>query len=630
MNPLKLFADAKRKALQPMLILTPKEIAAEKRLSALGINPKLKLEVRQSSLYVNDKYDGDALKIFDYLQFNEKRTHFFPAFLGIFNYEFARYFGLKTRESLEQKPDAFFYLYEQGYLWINEDLREQPKNIHLSEYNFDEKIPFLRAQATGTDTDFLQSAQIIQENIRAGEVYQVNLSRRYEFDASNLSSEALFNAMLQANPSPFMGIIETDNCSVLSGSPERLFKVHEKNISARPIAGTRPRKADPLEDFNIENQLMTDDKELAEHAMLVDLMRNDLAKIADEPVTIDELYSVERYSHVMHLVSELSTKTSASLHDIFASIFPGGTITGAPKSTVMKLVAELEDSPRAFYTGSMGYISQGFGTDFNILIRSCSLSHNQGSFSAGAGIVIDSDPSKELAETAHKAQSLQALLARAEHGQKFAPPHRYKSQKALTVQKKNSSKILFIENNDSFSYNIIAYLKAAGCSVEIKEQSAEPFIGRETSHIICGPGPGSPYSSAKTLAWVSLALEQKVPFLGICLGHQALGVACGARLIRGAPVHGQAHPIFHEQHPLFSGIKQHSLFARYHSLHLCEVIAPLKVIARLEDGTVMAIAHESKPAFGVQFHPESFLSSDGFLLLNNFLATANEYQIRTK
>jgi len=634
MNPIDLYVEALSRGLRPALLLTPREISLNSGLSVLGIAPSQEISVREGKLYIDGKLSGSACELLHHLNFRtHKRGGFFPAFVGFCTYEFSRHFGLVTHLPVENLPEATFYLYEQGFVWRDGQLIEQPERFEFEKKKISLSIPFAKVFSSTSDAEFLTGVKKIQNYIRAGHVYQVNLSRRYEFDATQFSPISLLNAMSLINPSPFMGLIEGDKWAVLSGSPERLFNIVDGVVSARPIAGTRSRGNDTDSDVLFENELLHDPKELAEHAMLVDLLRNDLAQISESSVVLQEYLTVERYSHVMHLVSELSARTTASLGQIFRSIFPGGTITGAPKKTVMEVIAEVEAVPRGAYTGTMGYVSQGYGTDFNILIRSCFFAEKRGYFSAGAGIVIDSDPQRELQETKQKAKSFRVLLSQSE--KILAAPEKLSLQKItrLTTRKslvKNqviktafsglNPHVLFIENKDSFSYNIVECLKLAGCLVEV-QSSVEKVVpkSRSITHVIIGPGPGDPRSNPNILELVEWCLEQNMPLLGICLGHQALGVICGASLQRNTPIHGHAHEIFHNDHELFVDIPNPSKFARYHSLVLSDLIFPLKIIGWLEDNSVMAIAHENNRAFGVQFHPESFLSHHGIKLINNFL-----------
>jgi anthranilate synthase/aminodeoxychorismate synthase-like glutamine amidotransferase len=460
----------------------------------------------------------------------------------------------------------------------------------------------------------------VQERIRAGWVYQVNLSHRFRFPATSLDPLAFYQRLRRVNPSPFMGLLEGDDWAIASGSPERLFWLGKDRVSARPIAGTRPRAADAVRDKQLEDELRASVKEQAEHVMLVDLLRNDLARICDPgTVHVSEAFTVERYSHVMHLVSEVCGHTSAGVGDAVRAIFPGGTITGAPKESVMSEIARLEPVPRGAYTGSMAYISAE-EADFNILIRSLTVARGTGYISAGGGIVIQSVPEEEYLETRHKAEALLQALGNKRGGVAPAPPRRLRSWHPPRADVRLPATVAFVEAHDSFSHTIVDYLRMLGATVHVIDH-AEPADLSGVSHVVVGPGPGEPATSARVLDWVAAAADAAVPLLGVCLGHQAIGVHFGARLERAPrPVHGEAHPVTHGGAGLFADIPSPAPFTRYHSLCLTDLPPELRVDARSDDGVVMAVSHESVPAFGVQFHPESMLSPHGLRLLANFLA----------
>lgn len=470
--------------------------------------------------------------------------------------------------------------------------------------------------------EFIAGVEAVQERIREGWVYQVNLSHRFRFAAGDLHAAAFYQRLRGLNPSPFMGILEGDRWSVTSGSPERLFSYAGGALSARPIAGTRPRGASPEKDERHEEELRDSRKEQAEHVMLVDLLRNDLSRVCrTDSVEVTEALTVERYSHVMHLVSEVRGSCAAPLAEVIAAIFPGGTITGAPKESVMREIARLEPVPRGAYTGSLGYVSSE-GADFNILIRSLTVADGVGYVSAGGGVVIESDPEEEYLETRHKAEAMLQALGRGTAGQAPAPPRFLRSWQPPRPPRRTHAEVTFVEAHDSFSYNIVNFLAMLGATVRVVDHGERPRLAGAT-HVVVGPGPGDPSGSGRLLEWTSAALEAGLPLLGICLGHQALGVLLGARLIRAPrPIHGESDAITHGGAGLFRGIPSPARFTRYHSLCLVDLPACMQDTASGTDGTVMAMEHTELPAWGVQFHPESMLSPHGMRLLSNFLCTA--------
>lgn len=260
---------------------------------------------------------------------------------------------------------------------------------------------------------FLDGVSRIKDYIREGDVFQVNLARRWSGQLSRGSAAQLYARLRRSNPAPFAGIADFGHHRIVSSSPERLVRVRDGLIETRPIAGTHPRSANPGEDEKLRQNLMTSQKERAEHIMLIDLERNDLGRICQPgSVEVDELMAVRSYTHVHHIESSVRGRLRADVTPgaVLRALFPGGTITGCPKVRTMQIIRELEASPRGAYTGSMGYLNRDGSMDLNILIRTFMLNGRQLSFKAGAGIVADSDPMRELNETRAKAKGLLKAL----------------------------------------------------------------------------------------------------------------------------------------------------------------------------------------------------------------------------
>jgi para-aminobenzoate synthetase component 1 len=246
-----------------------------------------------------------------------------------------------------------------------------------------------------------------QEYILSGDIYQANLSQRFAagFDRDPYR---LYLSLRKINPSPFGAYLNLGDRQVVSGSPERLLKSEGGMLQTRPIAGTRPRGRDPNEDERLRNDLLKNEKERAEHLMLVDLERNDLGRVCRYgTVKLSEFMATEQYSHVIHIVSNIMGEPAPGTDpfSILRAVFPGGTITGVPKVRCMEIIDELEPAARGPYTGSVGYISWGGEMDLNILIRTGLVNDGRVYVQAGGGIVADSDPDREYDETLHKAQA---------------------------------------------------------------------------------------------------------------------------------------------------------------------------------------------------------------------------------
>jgi anthranilate synthase component 1 len=261
---------------------------------------------------------------------------------------------------------------------------------------------------------FLEAVRRALEYIAAGDVYQANLSRGWAGRANSpVDPVRVYQRLRATNPSPFAALLLAGDFAALSSSPERLVSIRGNTVSTRPIAGTRPRGATPEADAALIRSLLDNEKERAEHVMLIDLERNDLGRVcAGGSVRVDEYMSVETYAHVHHIVSNVSgrLRNDASPVDVIRALFPGGTITGCPKFRCMEIIAELEGVGRGAYTGSIGYLNRDGSCDLNILIRTITAQGGLFKFRAGAGIVADSTPKAELAETRAKAEGLLRAL----------------------------------------------------------------------------------------------------------------------------------------------------------------------------------------------------------------------------
>jgi anthranilate synthase component 1 len=262
---------------------------------------------------------------------------------------------------------------------------------------------------------FVAGVERVLEYIRAGDVFQVNLSRAWRAELrEEVPAHALYGALRASNPAPFAGVMTLPGGrAVLSSSPERLIEVRRGRVSTRPIAGTYPRSDDPGQDRAWSRELLAHPKERAEHVMLIDLERNDLGRVCQPgSMQVSELMALESYRHVHHIVSEVRGRLRGDVTPgrVIRAVFPGGTITGCPKVRCMQIIAELEQAPRGAYTGSMGYLNRDGSMDLNILIRTMVQLGRHVQLRAGAGVVADSNPARELAETRAKARGMLAAL----------------------------------------------------------------------------------------------------------------------------------------------------------------------------------------------------------------------------
>jgi anthranilate synthase component 1 len=266
----------------------------------------------------------------------------------------------------------------------------------------------LKIHAGTTRAKFLRSVERCKEYIAAGDIFQVVLSQRLDF-VPEIEPFDLYRALRQVNPSPYLYFLRMGKTQILGSSPEMLVRVTGRKLEYRPIAGTHPRGRDEAEDLRLEEQMRNDEKERAEHVMLVDLGRNDLGRVSEYgSVKVKDLMYVERYSHVMHLVSALEGTLRKDLGalDAFAACFPAGTLSGAPKVRAMQIIEELEPVRRGIYGGSVLYADFAGNLDSCIGIRTMLMQGKHAYLQAGAGIVADSDAASEFQESMNKAQAL--------------------------------------------------------------------------------------------------------------------------------------------------------------------------------------------------------------------------------
>ena len=260
--------------------------------------------------------------------------------------------------------------------------------------------------------DFRQQVKQVKQHIEAGDIIQAVISQSF-ICAHPPDLIALYRAQRFINPSPYLFFVHLDGMALIGSSPETMVRLENGQACLRPIAGTRPRGKTEQEDRQLADELLKDEKERAEHLMLVDLGRNDLGRVAETgTVQVTDLMLVERYSHVMHLVSNITCDLRPGIDawDLLAATFPAGTLSGAPKVRAMEIIAEMERAPRGPYGGAVGYISFSGNLDMAITIRTACVENDRLTIRAGAGIVADSDPEKERLETINKARAIEKAL----------------------------------------------------------------------------------------------------------------------------------------------------------------------------------------------------------------------------
>lgn len=307
-------------------------------------------------------------------------------------------------------------LYDNATATLGSTVQRLQSDVSLTPLNVDQTAAPAKGTSRFPREDFLRAVDRIKEYILAGDVFQALIARRIELDF-DFDSTTLYRALRALNPSPYMYHLVLDGLELVGSSPELLVRVADKRVTVRPIAGTRPRGRTPEEDTALADELLADEKERAEHVMLVDLGRNDVGRLARYgTVEVTDLMVVEKYSHVFHIVSQVEgeLRDEYSALDAFRAVFPAGTMSGAPKVRAMEIIDELEPERRGAYAGAIGYVAAGDQRmDLAITIRTCVIADDVASVQVGAGIVYDSVPEKEWDETENKARALLTAIGRA-------------------------------------------------------------------------------------------------------------------------------------------------------------------------------------------------------------------------
>ena len=513
-----------------------------------------------------------------------------------------------------------------------------------------------------SDEEHEKKIEEICESIRAGQMYQVNVGRWWSGEIKE-HPRNVFQRLNEHNPAPFSAYLEAPDLgfALVCSSPESLLKSDGVSVFTSPIKGTRPRGTNLEQENALRLEMVNDEKERAEHRMLVDLMRNDISTVAKVGSVKVERFDVEAYSQVQHLVSHLSGTLKEDSDGLAAlqAVFPGGSITGCPRTVVCAAIDELEKRPRSFWTGSIGWIDVLSGaSSWNILIRTLIAKKRREKWfahvAAGGGITIGSHPKTEVQEAKWKAAALRKACGWIGGDDKALPIGELKSHELEVeevplaplkgevrfVDEETDTKgcVLLIDNLDSFTLNIahaiaglghevLVYKAREGASIDTWDSSkCSQLIDRfQPTHIVLGPGPGVPTDSPLTMELAHAALKQeiKVPLLGICLGHQALGIAAGMELIRApnGPVHGAPRSCVHANIGLFSTLQSPTSFTRYNSLSISSKDASpfIETAHEVDTKAIMAIQHPTLQIHGVQFHPESVGSNEGLELLKSFL-----------
>jgi para-aminobenzoate synthetase component I len=426
------------------------------RFSIAGIDPFAIVVGKENGVEINKNgssffMEGKPLRAMEQWmsQFTMPKREDLPPFqggaIGYISYDYARY--IEKLPSLAQDdlqlPTIYFLVFDEWYIFDHEkeelwllawkeehvsetDVLQQMTDmwsIRMSHQEEKEVAPnhevtVAPMSVSMSEEQFIQAVDKVRHYISQGDVFQVNLSVRQSKPLS-VPAMRVYEKLRKLNPSPYMGYFHTPEFQFVSGSPELLIKKDGRHVSTRPIAGTRSRGKNEEEDLQLANELIENEKERAEHVMLVDLERNDLGRVCEYgSVEVNEFMVIEKYSHVMHIVSNVRGILSQEKngYDLIEAVFPGGTITGAPKVRTMEIIEELEPVRRGVYTGSIGWIGFNGDLELNIVIRTMVVKDGLAHVQAGAGVVIDSNPKYEYKESLKKAKALWNAKELAEEG----------------------------------------------------------------------------------------------------------------------------------------------------------------------------------------------------------------------
>lgn len=431
-SPQQFFASVKAESEAAFLLESAAGSGRLAEYSFVGFDPVKTLSVRDGNVEVKDRETGsrESLRTSDPLGALRRLAppdsvsslfRFIGGAVGYVSYDSVRY--MERIEPPEREycslPEMEFGVFTDGvvfdhvrresyYYTLGESRLEEVRSIGSRAQGEEGRVSFSEPRLSVSRERFIEMVERAKEYVFAGDVFQVVLSKRYEFEAEG-DMMSFYGALSRLNPSPYMYFLKFGETQIVGSSPEMLVRVEDGRVETYPIAGTRRSSKEKGENDELARELLADEKERAEHTMLVDLARNDIGRVSKfGSVKVPEFFTVQRFSHVQHIVSHVVGELREGLdcYDAFRSVFPAGTVSGAPKVRAMELIRELERERRGPYAGAVGYFSLNGNADFAITIRTLVAQGKKCSVQAGAGIVADSVPEREWEETEAKAAAL--------------------------------------------------------------------------------------------------------------------------------------------------------------------------------------------------------------------------------
>ena len=456
--------------------------------------------------------------------------------------------------------------------------------------------------------EFEAKVERIRAGCRAGDFFEVVLSQSFSMPFPGTPSE-LFRTICANNPSPYSFLINMGREQLVGASPEMYVRVNGRRVETSPISGTVPVGDSPMETAAYIKALISSDKEESELTMCTDVDRNDMTRVC-VPGTVQLIGRrlLETYSRVVHTVDHVEGELAAPYDalDAFATHLWACTVSGSPKPAALRIIEELEKSPRRWYAGAVGYLSVNGNLNSGMTLRTVHLEDGTATVRAGATLLYDSHPATEETETRLKAQAfLEAAL-----GKTRSKPRPGGAQRK--VNPGAGRRVLFVDFLDSFVHTLASYVRVSGAEVTTVRTGFPDSILRQVDpHMVfLSPGPGTP-AERGVGAIVERALARNLPLFGVCLGHQGMAEHFGARLgVLDTPMHGKPTRVHHDGMGIFAGLPNPINTARYHSLYVLRESLPaeLEVTAESEDGVIMALRHATLPLASFQFHPESILT----------------------
>ncbi|MBR2069139.1 MAG: anthranilate synthase component I [Candidatus Gastranaerophilales bacterium] len=475
-----------------------------------------------------------------------------------------------------------------------------------------------------TDEKYASMVERAKEKMRAGDVFELVLRRKY-YTQYNGSSSKLFLKMIDINPSPYQFFCQFLDEQLIGTSPEMFVRVTDKRVETCPISGTIKRGNNVIEDEKQIKTLLNSKKDEVELTMCTDVDRNDKSRIC-KPGSVRLLgrRQIEKYKGLFHTVDHVEgiLRDDCNAIDAFLSHMWAVTLMGSPKSTASRFIEEFEDEPREYYGGAVGVMFCNGNMNTGITIRTIHLKNNIANYSVGASLVYDSIGEEEARETQIKATSFFNIFK----AQK-------QNQIGITTPPAKGLRVVVIDNEDSFVNTLSDYFRQTGALVVTYRHGVDIDIikAQNPDLILHSPGPKLPKDFNMHYLIEKLA-ELDIPQFGVCLGLQGIAETFGAKLKRiETPRQGKTWIISHNNDNIFENLTQNSPAGAYHSWVIDETTLPdcLQVNAKCELGYIMGISHKTKPIWAVQFHPESIMSTEndfGHKLIENVVMLARKYK----